>query len=196
MVLIPGIGVDQRLGSLAAGAQGSSIAAGSIFAFCQSAAMGGYGAAALSAVGVTSGVVAGGTAAAAGVVEGVKKVFGNKRDSDADNDYDYDGYSDDDDDDEESYSDEKGAYRRQEGEDSDNESSEDGESEDGSDPSTDPSESSPRSSNPKELQSQRSTKESDSSPSEYTPTNDKDGGDTYEKMLKRVQARREARSQN
>lgn len=176
--------------------------------------MGGYGAAALSAVGVTSGIVAGGTAAAAGVTEGVKRAFGNKKANDADDadddDYDYE-YSDDDDD--ESYSDEKRNWRRkrrqarggEEDENSDDESEED--DEDSNSSSIDPSEGLPHSPNPKGPpgpQPYYDAAKPDSGPSDRTPpaTNDtppagsEDGSDTYEKMLKRVQARRQARSQN
>lgn len=176
--------------------------------------MGGYGAAALSAVGVTSGIVAGGTAAAAGVAEGVKKAFGNKKANDADDDdYDYE-YSDDDDD--ESYSDEKRNWRRkrrqatggEEDENSDDESEENDEEDDDSDSSSiDPSEGLPHPPNPKGPlgpQPHCNAEKPDSGPSDRTPpaTDDtlpagsEDGSDTYEKMLKRVQARRQARSQN
>lgn len=219
VVLVPRTGTDRGLGSIAAGAQGSSIVAGSLFAFCQSAAMGGYGAAALSAVGVTSGIVAGGTVAAAGVTEGVKKVFGNKKDED-DGDYDYE-YSDDDDD--ESHSDEKRDWRRkrrqaasdQNDESSDEESSEDDESEAGSDSSSiDPNEDSTHSPNPKgplDPQPQHASGDADGGLSNEAPVASNEapvtsneapvtsnvppagGDDSYEGILKRVQERRKAR---
>lgn len=72
-----------KLGSVAAGIQSTlgSVGAGGLFAFCQSAAMGGYGAAALSAVGVTSGVFAGTTAAAAATVATARqRALGNNAD--------------------------------------------------------------------------------------------------------------------
>lgn len=160
--------------------------------------MGGYGAAALSAVGVTSGIVAGGTAAAAGVTEGVKKIMGSKRDDDGDDDYDYE-YSDDDDD--ESYSKEKRAWRRkhrqavggEEDENSDDESSEDEDDEDDEDDGSDSSSINPSEGSPNEKGSL-----SDEVPaaSNIPPAGGDSGDDTYEKMFKRVQARREARSRN
>lgn len=182
--------------------------------------MGGYGAAALSAVGVTSGIVAGGTAAAAGVTEGVRRVLGSKKEDD-DDDYEYE-YSDydedeDDDDDDESYSDEKKAWRRrkrrqamgsEEDENSDYESSEDDGDEDSSDlssiGSSEPSD--PRVQlDPQSQPTPRVIEGPDSGPSDKVsvatcsnipPVGGDDGSDTYEKMLKRVRARREARSQN
>lgn len=56
---------DCRLGSAAAGSMGSGVAAGSAFAYLQSAAMGGYG------VTAVAGAVQGAGAAVAGVSGGV-----------------------------------------------------------------------------------------------------------------------------
>lgn len=180
--------------------------------------MGGYGAAALSAVGVTSGIVAGGTAAAAGVTEGVKRVLGSKREDDYEYEYsDYDEEEDEDEDDDESYSDEKKARRRRrkrrqamdggEDENSGDESSEYGDDEDGSDSSSiNSSEGSTHPLNQLDPQSQpilgdikspdSGSSDEVSVASDIPPVGGGDGNDTYEKILKRVQARREARSRN
>lgn len=181
--------------------------------------MGGYGAAALSAIGVTSGIVAGGTVAAAGVTEGVRRGLGSKREDDDDDDYEYEysDYGEDEEDDDESYSDEKKAWRRrrrrrrqvvggEEDENSDDESSEDDDDEDSSDSSSigsnDPS-NPKRQLDPQRQPPPRDIEGPDSGPSDEVsvasnipPVGGGDGSDTYEKMLKRVQARREARSQN